>query len=332
MSDDDFTADANGAAVTIPDETPPAPVEQPLPLEAQPEPEVVEEAPARDEQGRFAKSEQPRDSRDADTVPTDADTVPAGTPESQPKKSSIQRRIDQAVLLQRKAEADRDYWRQQAELRAQSAPPRSEGSPTLARSEQTPDDVEPTFERFTREHPDHPDPYVGFQKELGLWAGRQAYRAEKAREQAAQQEQQNRARITKYQQDMQVLRATTPDFDSLMQVANATPVTKELSDAILDSDVSARLVLYLAQHADAYDALRGLTGGPLLRALGRLEARLVAAPSGPAAQAPSITRANAPIKPVPSSPIVTDTPPTDSSSDDAHFEYWNRKEREAGRR
>ena len=75
-----------------------------------------------------------------------------------------------------------------------------------------------------------------------------------------------------------------------------------------------------------------MTGAHLHRTLGGLEARLGAAHNNGPDLAGVCHQSESPIKPVGSSPIVSDSPPTDRDSDDAHFEYYNRKEREAKRR
>jgi hypothetical protein len=331
MPDDDFTADTNGApSATLPDaeagqlvttpdpvsasavETAAAPQDDTLPLEPEAPAETQDQAAdrARDEQGRFTK---------AGDEPREAAAPPV-------KKSSYQDRINEALLLRRKAEQDRDYWRQQAELRAQAPPRQAERTP--APGSDPSGDPEPVFESYQSA----PDPWLAYTDARTEWKVRQVWQQTQAQQQAAYQQQQTQARIIQFNRDLEALRSTTPDFDAALQVLQTTQATKELSDAILDSDQSARLALYLARHRDDFNEILPLTGPPLYRALGRLESRLGAAStSGPTPQT-SVTRANPPFKPVGSSPIVSDRPPTDADSDDYHFEYMNRKEREARRR
>ena len=317
---DDFTADSNGTPDTIQDapaETPTetvveAPIEQ-APAEVEDTTDAADpietpeqaEARARDEQGRFSKP------------------------------SKTQERINKAIYAQRQAERlaaeqqrEATYWRQQAE-RAQPTPPRSEAGSagTLPASQ---GDAEPTFEQFAKDHPDHPDQFMGFTREMARWEARQIIRAEREAERQSQVAQSYDARLRKFQEDFGKFQAE-PDFAAALDVVQHVPIKPELRFAILDAEDPAALALHLARHADEYDQLRNMTGAQLHRTLGRLETRLSAAPLGSAPQV-SVTRANPPIKPVGSSPIVSDSPPSDRDSDDAHFEYWNRKDREAKRR
>jgi len=71
-----------------------------------------------------------------------------------------------------------------------------------------------------------------------------------------------------------VARSRIPDFDQKMKAAQNVQVGKEVVREIIDSDKSALLLYYLAEHPDTVDELNALSGRQLAKAVGRLEARV----------------------------------------------------------
>lgn len=104
-------------------------------------------------------------------------------------------------------------------------------------------------------------------------------------------------------------RAVTPDYDDVINNQTEVFPSPLLAEAVLYSDLAPQIAYHLNTHLDEYRALIALAPGPMLKALGKLEARLEAAqPAGtPAAVAPlvnHVTRAPAPPVTLGSRPAV----------------------------
>ena len=258
------------------------------------------------------------------TTPAPAET-PAELPEQEPeleevaaapetpapakRKASPQARINEAIRKQRDAEREAEYWRTQA------TQPKPAESPRPVQTD--PADPEPKLEDFATAE----DPYLSLTKASARWAARQ----EAKTMHYAQVEQ---ARATRYMHDMQSLITTLPNGKELKELSDTMPPPHpELRAAILDSESSARLVLYFAEHPEDYDSLQRLNGPAMYRALGTLEGRLTTAPSGPVAQArtsPVIT----PIQPVGTSPVSTTPAPEELEFGPEYIRQMNAKDRE----
>ena len=123
--------------------------------------------------------------------------------------------------------------------------------------------------------------------------------------------------------------AALPDGENVRAIIMSTPVPPiHVSQAIAESDQSAPLVVYLAQHPEALQDLASKHGPALYRALGALETRLGAAQSGPTPQARVTTPAIVPIQPVGTSPVSTTPAPEDLEFGPEYIRANNAKDRE----
>lgn len=234
----------------------------------------------------------------------------------QPKKTKgPQARINEAIRKQRDAEREAAYWRAQA----QTVPaPVTQGLPTASVAPVDPSDPEPVIDSFM----DQPDPWLALTKASARWAARQETKL-------LQSSQQQQAAMTRHSQDMQRLLTSLPNAQELKQLADEMPGPHpELRHAILSSDVSARLVLYFAEHPEDYDYLQRQSGPTLVRALGQIEGRLSTAQSGPVAQARVTTPVITPIKPVGSAPVSTTPQPDDLEFGPEYIRAMNARDRE----
>jgi hypothetical protein len=255
---------------------------------------------------------------DPDEAPVEPE-LPLEEDKTQPvvakKTKGPQARINEAIRKQRDAEREAAYWRAQA----QTAPaPASSSLSTTAQAPSDPSDPEPVIESFM----DQPDPWLALTKASARWAARQETKL-------LQSSQQQQAAMTRHSQDMQRLLTTLPNATELKQLADEMPGPHpELRHAILSSDVSARLVLYFAEHPEDYDYLQRQSGPTLVRALGQIEGRLSTAQSGPVAQARVTTPVITPIKPVGSAPVSTTPAPDDLEFGPEYIRAMNARDRE----
>lgn len=103
-----------------------------------------------------------------------------------------------------------------------------------------------------------------------------------------------------------------------------------IADSVLESDHPGPILRYLHSRPDEFQRLSTLHPVQAMREMGKLEARLEAAPSGPAPVPTS--QAKPPIKPVGSSAPATDDEGSEGESVEAHIRRENAKERRLSRR
>jgi hypothetical protein len=238
------------------------------------------------------------------------------------KPNAIQDRIDKAVAKQRDAERRAE----EAERRAREYEARLTPKPEPAKAEPAKADPEPTPDQF--------DTYEKYVKAQAKWEARQEITATLAEQrkayEAAQERQAAEARGKAWQERLAATRKAIPDFDARIN-AN-TVVSAPMKDLITDSPVGPEILLYLSDHPDDAQRLSTLHPIQVIREMGKLEARLEAAHSGPAKETPKASAAKPPIKPVGSSPQIADDDGSDDEDVDAHIARENARDRKAARR
>lgn len=121
--------------------------------------------------------------------------------------------------------------------------------------------------------------------------------------------------------------AKNPDVaDALME----SPISAPMRDAIMDSTatLAPKLLSFLASNPDECMRLASLPPRAALKEMGKLEARLDVATSGPTLAAAPVTKAPKPIKPVGSSATATTVSLRDLATQDRGREFIERRDRE----
>lgn len=285
-----------------------------------------------------AASETPEatDAEPTDEAAADAsDETPAKepTPDSDAGKQlakrrrSLQDRIDEITREKYQTARERDALKAEREalkreLDALKAPKPAQ-QPSTPPTHGPESDPEPTPDQF--------DSYEKFVKAQARWEARQEFREQQAAARAQAERQQDaaaeRERATTWQTRLAETRHKTPDFDS--RINPDLPISEPMRDIVMDSEVGPELLLYLSEHPDLAQRLSTLHPIQVIREMGKLEARLDAAHSGPASAAkPTVSQAPAPIKPVAGTPQTTDPLAlSDDDSLDDHIRKMNAKER-----
>jgi hypothetical protein len=185
------------------------------------------------------------------------------------------------------------------------APPASSGEDTPPTQDETPveassstettgSDGRPTQEDF--------ETYDEYQEALLDWKVNE-------RLQAHTTEQRNRIERQETQHAQEQLVATHTaridqfrsehsDFDAIVEKGKNLPMTRPMQDSVLNSDAGPALMYHLCQNPEECDRIAGMHPMQAIKEMGKLEARLEVAQSGPTSKAESITRAPRPIKPV----------------------------------
>lgn len=230
--------------------------------------------------------------------------------------------VKSAVAKQREAERERDAlkaeraaWQAERDAaRRPATPPQPPATPTA--------DPEPQEKDF--------DDYRLYVKAQARWEARQEY-AEREKDrieqtQRQQDEHDHRTVETTWQTRLTEARTADPTFDT--RINWQTPMSLPMMHVIKTSDLGLQLLQYLSDNPDTAQRLSTLPPPDALREMGKLEARVDAAPSRGPAPALPVSHAKAPIKPLGTSPqTVSDAEPGDDASDDEWLRYQLRAKR-----
>lgn len=147
-----------------------------------------------------------------------------------------------------------------------------------------PSDPEPTFESFSKAHPDHPDPYAGFLREQGKWDRRQETRAaaEYHRDQSVLRARQEAAQT--FHERAEIFAKEHVDFEpvtaALIQRNDQHPFGLAISQALMDTP-NGEAVFYKLATDPALEAkvFRAKSPVAALVEVGVIAASLSAAPA-----------------------------------------------------
>jgi hypothetical protein len=155
--------------------------------------------------------------------------------------------------------------------------------------------------------------------------------------QTQRQERDEQSRVQRYQTSLDTAwtdrltaaRDKNPNLDA--ELNPDTPMSLPMQHLVKDSPLGIELLQWLSAHPDESQRLSTLHPADTYREMGKLEGRLEAA-SSPRGPARVVSSAKAPIKPLGTSPPVSD--PFEISDDlsmDEHFRRMNAADRQAGR-
>ena len=93
-------------------------------------------------------------------------------------------------------------------------------------------------------------------------------------------------------------RSEHDDFDAVIEQGKNLPMTRPMQDSVLHSDMGPAVMYHLCRFPEECDRIAAMAPMEAIREMGKLEARIEAATTGPVSSAATITRAPRPIKPV----------------------------------
>jgi len=240
----------------------------------------------------------------ADPAPDDAAASDAAKTLAK-RKRTAQDRINDLARDKYRLEGENAALRAQQSSRSAAADPAQPAPPPASPSDAGL--VEPKEEDF--------DTYAQFVRATSRYETRLAL-ADQDRSRAVEQGQaQYREIASAHDARVAAFKAITPDYDDVIASQTAVYPTPVLAEAVLHSDLAPQIAYHLNSHVDEYRALNALPPGLLLKALGRLEARLEAA--HPSASAPNPKPVPPP--PAPLTPIATGGSAAPASPDDLPF-------------
>ena len=264
----------------------------------------------------------------ADDMQTDASSEGApeaveAAPVTPKRRSDPTQAVKSAVAKQRQAE--RRAEAAEAQMQAMVTPVTTEPTPgggDWARFKQIPG--VPTVDQF--------DAYEDYSMAMSAFVAdvrhheRDAERASSY--QAHQQQQSQDAQTAAWNGRLSEARAQNPDFDSTLKPD--TPMSLPMQHLAMESPQGIEILQWLSDHPDESQRISTLHPAETYREMGKIEARLEAAP--PRASARAVSSAKPPIRPLGTSPHVSDPLEiTDEMSFDEHFRRANAADRATGR-
>jgi HAMP domain-containing protein len=196
-----------------------------------------------------------------------ADDAGEATEEPAKKVPWFQKRIDEVTAAKYEAQRQADYWRGLAEGRSKPE------------AVQAPQAGPPQLEQF--------DDYDAYEQ------ARIDYAVEQ-RLGKAEQEKQQRAALTTYQEREAAIRASKPDFDTVA-LNPRLPVTVTMAQAIHESDLGPEVLYHLGSNPQEAARISALSVARQAAEIGRIEAALTKPPTSNAAT----------VKPIPPAPPQT---------------------------
>jgi len=143
-----------------------------------------------------------------------------------------------------------------------------------------------------------------------------------------QYEQTQQAQTARWNERLQDARSENPNLDSSLNPD--TPMSLPMQHLAMDSPVGIQILQWLSAHPDESQRISTLHPAETYREMGKLEARLEAAPLRASARV--VSNAKPPIRPLGTSPHVTDAfAVSDDTSFDEHFRRMNASDRARGR-
>lgn len=233
-----------------------------------------------------------------------------------------------------KAEAEADYWRRVAsgEIKPAEAPAQQTGEKPQAKAKPTPKDFDNgdgTYdqEKYLEALADH----VAEQKLEAYKATQQKQETEKTAKTESEKAQERwnaaeQSAVAKFA-DYEEVCATAAET---LAAYRGTPGIQALAVAVQDSEAGPELLYYLGQNPDEVERLSGLQGTAVIRAIGKLEAKLESvAPQESAEKVEAPKPAPAPISkaPAPITPVSKPSAAADNGElrDDLPMREWDKR-------
>jgi hypothetical protein len=146
--------------------------------------------------------------------------------------------------------------------------------------------------------------------------------------QARRQHEAESVKLSKWNDRLTAARSVNPDFDSSLNLD--TPMSLPMQHLAMESPHGIEILQWLSANPQESQRISTLHPAETYREMGKIEARLEAAPSRASARV--VSNAKAPVRPLGTSPHVADEfAITDDLSFDEHFRRANAEDRARGR-
>lgn len=238
--------------------------------------------------------------------PVVAESAPASPEPAVPERDKVQERFDKLTREKYEALRAADTERYERE-RLQERLRELETKPDPV----VPDDL-PTLEA-------HGYDESKYRAAMAVWSRAQARKEAQDVLKQEREEAKRAERTTTWQKKQADFIKSKPDYVEKVQRNIHLPITNDMREAIVDSDMGPEVAYYLADNPDRAIAISQMSGFAAAREIGRIEARLEADKAKPA---PAVSKAPAPVPTIeasePSIAVKPDSPESD--------EKWNADE------
>ena len=276
-----------------------------------------------------AESTQEASATVADTTSTPGTEVDADSSDLTEKKSKANRRnnpteaVKSAIAKQREAERRADAA--EARIQQMAAPPPPEEpprQPDWERFKSLPG--VPTVDQFTS--------YEDYSMAMATFIADVRYQQrdeeKSALQEAHRQREAKSVEMAQWHKKLEEARAVDPHFDDDLNLE--TPMSLPMQHLTMNSPHSAAILKWLSANPQESQRISTLHPAETYREMGKIEARLEAAPARASARV--VSNAKPPIRPLGTSPHVADEfAITDDLSFDEHFRRANASDRARGR-
>jgi hypothetical protein len=154
--------------------------------------------------------------------------------------------------------------------------------------------VEPSEEDF--------ETYSDYNKALIKWNIQNELHQEQAgRRESLARDQAQRAQaelVAAHRARIDEFKSEHEDFEAVIRGPHGAQLTKPMEDTIVNSELGPALMYHLTQNPEEANRIARLHPMMAVKEMGKLEARLETAPTGPVSSADPVTKAPRPIKPV----------------------------------
>lgn len=241
-----------------------------------------------------AKSEIANEEQLADGEDGDAD--------ESAKRSKIQKRIDEITKARREAERERDFWRMQAQQKAQQAP---SANPLQ----------KPTLDQFDYDQEAYLEALADYKVQDTLRKQFEGY-------ERSQQTQTNQQADSQFKMHEYEVESEFPDYRQKVY-AEDVPITDTMASAIRSDENGARVAYFLATYKDIAYRVANMTPREQFLAIGEISEKISLAKAQESVQ-PKVSGAPAPVPSVSSRGSVVNKDPSKMSTDE--FMAWRNKQ------
>lgn len=261
------------------------------PLEVTPDSEAIEEV-AKQAESEIAE-EGHAEGQEGETEETEA-----------VKRSKVQKRIDEITKARREAERERDFWRMQAQQKAQEA---QSASPLQ----------KPTLDQFDYDQEAYLEALADYKVQETLRKQMETFEKSQASQTNAQTD--NEFRMREYEVESEF-----PDYRQKVY-ANDVPITDTMAQAIRTDENGARVAYFLATYKDIAYRVSNMTPREQFLAIGEISEKISQAQSSEGQQPQSkVSNAPAPVPSVSSRGSVVNKSPDKMSTEE--FMAWRNKQ------
>jgi hypothetical protein len=230
------------------------------------------------------------ESKDEDASDEDSDTESKDPTSDRPKKKGgFQRRIDKLNARATAAQAEAEYWKQQALKGAGSE--NTKATETTAKAEPVAAEAKP--------NPEHFDSHAEYVEALTDWKLEQREKSKTAEAQKAQLQSEQERTLKDHAERVKSFAEKTKDFNDVISELDDVPLSATVGQILISSENGPEIMYELAKNRAEFERINALYPLAAAREIGKIEMRIASRAGGESRSEPiKQTKAPKPIEPV----------------------------------